>query len=75
MIKQLDAQHIHSINSVLTAAMILEETIQKHAPNMKRDKAGVEAHTPDYEIHRAVSSAVSRILLLQKGYEFVAYED
>lgn len=38
MIKELSEQHIQDINAILTAATILEETIDKHTAQVKRSE-------------------------------------
>ena len=65
MIKQLTDEIIHDINAILTAATILEETLEKRAPDHNKKGEVI----PSRNVAESVNSAVSRLIGTNVAYD------
>lgn len=70
MIKHFSDEQTSRINAILTAANILEETVQKHAPKLKD---GVVE--PEARIHGFIKEVVARIMKIEDTCMMCGFDD
>jgi hypothetical protein len=71
MLRELTAEIVHDINAILTAATILEETIEKRSPNVDKDGKPKSSRA----LGDAVGSAVERLLKINPTYSCGSWDD